>query len=164
MKALVFGTDAEPWAPPPGANRLARNLAATPCALLDVPDAEPLRPDWFVIRTLLTGICGSDARQILFDFEGDSDSAMRGFCSFTPVLGHEVVAEVAVAGPEAVGFDVGQRVVLNPWLSCAPRCLAPDLTGLLTHTVGLSAWRDAFLAVADQEQSGAIEVALDTAG
>jgi threonine dehydrogenase-like Zn-dependent dehydrogenase len=38
-----------------------------------------------------------------------------------------------------------------------------DLTGLLTHTFGLSAWRDAFLAVADQGASGAIKVALDPA-
>jgi threonine dehydrogenase-like Zn-dependent dehydrogenase len=38
-----------------------------------------------------------------------------------------------------------------------------DLTGLLTHTFGLSAWRDAFLAMADQEHSGAVKVALDPA-
>ena len=125
MRALVFGTDAGPWAPPPGGNELVRNLAATPCALLDVPDARPLRPDWYVIRPLLTGICGSDAKQVLLDFGGDSDSAMSGFCSFPQVLGHEVVAEVVAPGPEAEGFDVGQRVVLNPWLSCAPRGIAP---------------------------------------
>jgi len=125
VKALVFGTHAEPWAPPPGANRLVRNLATTPCALLDVPDAEPLRPDWFVVRPLLTGICGSDAKQVLLDFGDDDDSAMSGLCSFPQVLGHEVVAEVAALGPEAEGFDVGQRVVLNPWLSCAPRGITP---------------------------------------
>ena len=125
MKALVFGTRAEPWTPPPGANRLVRNLATTPCALLDVPDAEPLRPDWFVVRPLLTGICGSDAKQVLLDFGDDSDSAMSGLCSFPQVLGHEVVAQVAAVGPEAEGFDVGQRVVLNPWLSCAPRGITP---------------------------------------
>jgi threonine dehydrogenase-like Zn-dependent dehydrogenase len=39
-----------------------------------------------------------------------------------------------------------------------------DLTGLLTHTFGLSAWRDAFYALADQERSGAIKVAIDPAG
>jgi threonine dehydrogenase-like Zn-dependent dehydrogenase len=125
VKALVFGTHAEPWTPPPGANRLVRNLATTPCALLDVPDAQPLRPDWFVIRPLLTGICGSDAKQVLLDFGDDSDSAMSGLCSFPQVLGHEVVAEVAALGPEAEGFDVGQRVVLDPWLSCTPRGIMP---------------------------------------
>jgi threonine dehydrogenase-like Zn-dependent dehydrogenase len=125
VRALVFGTETQPWTPPPGATPLALNLAATPCALREIPDARPLRPDWYVIRPRLTGICGSDAKQILLDFEGDSDSAMSGLCSFPQVMGHEVVADVVEAGPDAAGFDVGQRVVLNPWLSCAPRGIAP---------------------------------------
>jgi threonine dehydrogenase-like Zn-dependent dehydrogenase len=128
VRALVFGTDPEPWEPPggiDGADRLVRNLATTPCALRDRPAARPLRPDWLVIRPRLTGICGSDAKQVLLDFGGDSDSAMSGFCSFPQVLGHEVVADVAALGPEAGGFEVGQRVVLNPWLSCAPRGVTP---------------------------------------
>jgi threonine dehydrogenase-like Zn-dependent dehydrogenase len=36
-----------------------------------------------------------------------------------------------------------------------------DLTGMLTHTFGLSEWRDAFYAIADQEHTGAIKVAID---
>ena len=125
MRALVFGTDTQPWTPPPDATPLAMHLASTPCALLDVPDARPLRPDWFVVRPRLTGICGSDSKQVLLDFEGDSDSAMSGLCSFPQVMGHEVVADVVELGPEAEGFEVGQRVVLNPWLSCAPRGITP---------------------------------------
>jgi threonine dehydrogenase-like Zn-dependent dehydrogenase len=125
MRALVFGTQPQPWTPPEGANRLVGNLAVTPVALRDIPDARPLRPDWLVTRPLLTGICGSDSKQILLDFEGDSDSAMSGLCSFPQVMGHEVVASVTELGPQAEGFEVGQRVVLNPWLSCAPRGIAP---------------------------------------
>jgi threonine dehydrogenase-like Zn-dependent dehydrogenase len=126
MRALVFGTRHEEWAPPAGANQLGQNLARTPVALQDIADARPLRPDWLVTRPLLTGICGSDSKQILLDFgEGDSDNAMSGFCSFPQVMGHEVVAEVVELGPEAEGFDVGQRVVLNPWLSCRPRGIDP---------------------------------------
>jgi len=127
VRALVYGTRPDPWDPPPGAadNRLLRNLATTPCALQDVPDSRPLRPDWLVVRPRLTGICGSDAKQVLGDFEGDSDSALSGLCSFPQVPGHEVVADVAELGPEARGFDVGQRVVLNPWLSCEPRGVSP---------------------------------------
>ena len=74
---------------------LVFDLADPPVALQDVPDARPLRPDWLVTRPLLTGICGSDSKQILLDFgEGDSDNAMSGLCSFPQVMGHEVVAEV----------------------------------------------------------------------
>jgi threonine dehydrogenase-like Zn-dependent dehydrogenase len=36
-----------------------------------------------------------------------------------------------------------------------------DLTGLLTHTYRLEEWRDAFIALATQEESGAIKVAFD---
>jgi threonine dehydrogenase-like Zn-dependent dehydrogenase len=125
VKALVYGTRHEAWTPPADAGPLAKNLANTPCALLEVPDAQPLRPDWLVIRPRLTGICGSDSKQILLDFEGDSDSAMSGLCSFPQVMGHEVVAEVTALGPEAEGFEVGQRVVLDPWLTCATRGITP---------------------------------------
>ncbi len=126
MKALVFGVPPQGFTPPPEANDLARKLATTPVALREIPDARPLRPDWVVARPILTGICGSDSKQILMDFgEGDSDNAMSGLCSFPQVMGHEVVARVAVLGPEAHGLDVGQRVVLNPWLSCAPRGISP---------------------------------------
>lgn len=125
MRALVYGTATQPYDPPSSAPQLVQNLAATPCALTEIPDARPLRPDWYVVRPLLTGICGSDAKQILMDFEGDSDSAMSAFVSFPQVLGHEVVGVVTDAGPEAEGFDLGDRVVLNPWLSCAARGIAP---------------------------------------
>ena len=126
MRALVFGTDPAGYDVPEGANQLLQNLATTPVNLLDVPDARPLHPDWVVTRPLLVGICGSDSKQILMDFgEGDADNAMGGFCSFPQVMGHEVVAEVVELGPEAEGLEVGQRVVLNPWLSCVPRGITP---------------------------------------
>lgn len=125
MRALVFGVEPEPWTAPVDAGRLTSNLAASPVALGDVADARPLRPDWVVTRPLLTGVCGSDAKQVLLDFDGDSDSAMSGFCSFPQVLGHEVVAEVVSLGPEASGVEVGQRVVLDPWLTCVTRGVEP---------------------------------------
>lgn len=132
MKALVFGVAPDPWEPPPGASRLTANLAVTPTALRELSDARPLRPDWLVIRPLLTGICGSDTKQILLDFgEGGTESALSGLCSFPQVMGHEVVGEVVELGPEASGLDVGQRVVLNPWLSCAPRGIAPPCPACL---------------------------------
>ncbi len=126
MKALVFGVEAERFEVPDDANQLLRNLARSPVRLMDIDDARPLHPDWVVTRPRLTGICGSDSKQILLDFgEGDSDNAMSGFCSFPQVMGHEVVADVVELGPEARGLEVGQRVVLNPWLSCGPRAIDP---------------------------------------
>ena len=36
-----------------------------------------------------------------------------------------------------------------------------DLRPMLTHTFGLAQWRDAFLAIANQGESGAVKVAID---
>ena len=145
MKALVFGVD--PGAPPElpeGASSLSANLAVTPMALQEVPDARPLAPDWVVLRTHMTGICGSDTKQVLMDFEGADDNPMTAFISFPQVLGHEVVGTVVEAGPAAEDVPVGQRVVLNPWLSCGPRgidppcpaCRAGDYSVCESFTVG----------------------------
>lgn len=126
MKALVYGVPPEPVEVPPDANPLTQNLARTPTALRDVPDPAPPHQDWVITRPRLTGICGSDSKQILMDFgEGDADNAMAAFCSFPQVMGHEVVADVVALGPRARGLQVGQRVVLNPWLSCGPRGVQP---------------------------------------
>src|SRR3954467_15566092 len=59
------------------------------------------------------------------DFEGADDSPMTAFISFPQVLGHEVVATIEDLGPAVEGFEKGQRVVLNPWLSCGPRGIDP---------------------------------------
>lgn len=126
MRALVFGTDPEPWVPPDPANVRLQRLAQSPVALSDMPDPKPPRPDWVITRPLLAGICGSDAKQIFMDFaDGGHDNAMSAFASFPQVLGHEVVAEVVKLGPEARGLEPGQRVVVNPWLSCGPRGIEP---------------------------------------
>jgi threonine dehydrogenase-like Zn-dependent dehydrogenase len=126
MRALVFGVRGEEQEVPADANQLVKNLARTPVALQDVPDARPIHDDWVVTRPRLTGICGSDSKQILMDFgEGDNDNAMAAFCSFPEVMGHEVVADVVSLGSAARGLEPGQRVVLNPWLSCGPRGISP---------------------------------------
>jgi len=121
----VFGGGSDATEPaPPDAPRLVRHLATTPMGLQELPDPELRGPDWAVLRTRLTGICGSDTKQVLMDFDDAGDSPMTAFISFPQVLGHEVVATVEEAGPEA-GVEPGQRVVLDPWLSCAVRGIDP---------------------------------------
>ncbi|MBI2169804.1 MAG: alcohol dehydrogenase catalytic domain-containing protein [Actinobacteria bacterium] len=130
MKALVFLGQGEPLdgpapAAPPDGPQLLQHLAVTPMALYEVEDPKPLADDWLVLKTRMCGVCGSDAKQVLMDFEDGGDNPMTGFISFPQVLGHEVVAEVVEAGPAVDDVAVGQRVVLNPWLSCAPRGIEP---------------------------------------
>jgi threonine dehydrogenase-like Zn-dependent dehydrogenase len=127
MKALVFGAPpaAEERRPQP-ADDLERFLLSLPFGMHTVDDAHLVGPDWVLTRPILSGICGSDAKLVMGDFgEGDIDNPMSAFSSLPHVPGHEVVAEVVEMGPEATGVDVGDRVVLNPWLTCAPRGVSP---------------------------------------
>lgn len=77
--------------------------------------------DWVILRTRLAGICGSDAKQVFL--RGDRDNPLTALVSFPQVLGHEAVAIVERTGPDVRALQPGQRVVVNPWLSCGPRGL-----------------------------------------
>ena len=126
MQGLLYGVRPEAWDPPDEANALLAGLARVPMRLMDLEPPALARPDWVVARTRLTGICGSDAKQVFMDFgEDNADSPLAHLFTFPTILGHEVVAEVAELGPDARGLEAGQRVVLNPWLSCAPRGITP---------------------------------------
>src|SRR5689334_22308153 len=131
MRALLYGVKPEeiddPRLTAEPDNHLLRNLSHTPMRLEEMPDPGFLLPDWVVTKPRLTGICGSDSKQVFMDW-GEMrtpDNPMKAFFSLPQVLGHEVVADVVAVGPEAEGFDIGDRVVLNPWLSCAPRGVSP---------------------------------------
>jgi threonine dehydrogenase-like Zn-dependent dehydrogenase len=127
MKALLFGAPPDPAEdrPTPG-DELETMLAGIPFGLHEIDDPRAVRPDWVITKPILSGICGSDAKLVLGDFNtGDIDNPMAAFSSLPHVPGHEVVAEVTALGPAARGLLVGQRVVLNPWLTCAPRGITP---------------------------------------
>ncbi len=115
-------------------NRLLRMLARTPTRLVDIDEPGFLRPDWVVTRPRLVGICGSESKAVFLDYASLTDpggtpgarqNPMKNFVSFPHVLGHEVVAEVVAVGPEAEGFEPGDRVALNPWLTCVTRGVSP---------------------------------------
>jgi (R,R)-butanediol dehydrogenase / meso-butanediol dehydrogenase / diacetyl reductase len=74
-------------------------------AVREVAPPEP-RDGYVVVETAWCGICGSDLHIVA----GEHPRAEPGI-----VLGHEVVG--LVANP-ASGFEVGQRVVVNPMLAC----------------------------------------------
>jgi threonine dehydrogenase-like Zn-dependent dehydrogenase len=127
MRALVYGVQPEPSTAEPTGNPLLDALANTPMQLQDVDEPVAPRDDWVITRPRLTGICGSDAKQVFMDWGSnvDIDNPMIDFASFPQVLGHEVVANVVAVGADSGGLEVGDRVVLNPWLSCAPRGFSP---------------------------------------
>src|SRR5579864_8387461 len=110
-------------------HNLAREAAATiggrvdghafmsrlaPVRIEDVDELPLPAQDWVRVETTFSGLCGSDVKQILLN--GSRDNPLTALVSFPHVLGHEVVGRRA---------DTGQRVVLNPWLSCGPRGIDP---------------------------------------
>ena len=146
MKALVFGAPpSEDEVRPTPEDEFEAQLIETPFGLHEIDETPLPRPDWVITKPILSGICGSDAKLVLGDFNtGDIDNPMAAFSSLPHVPGHEVVAEVVSLGSGAHGLDVGQRVVLNPWLTCGPRgvdplcpaCQAGDLSLCWSFTKG----------------------------
>ena len=89
--------------------------------LAEIDEPQPLTPQWVKIRTRLSGICGSDLATIT----AKGSPYFSPFTSCPFVLGHEVVGEVAEVGAEVEGYAVGNRVIIEPVLSCIIRGIEP---------------------------------------
>lgn len=117
MRALVFRHDLVREVVTAVAGRVdvrAHTGRLAPVALEDVPEPVPPGPRWVRCRTVLSGICGSDTKQVLLN--GARDNPLTAVVSFPHVLGHEAVARRE---------DNGERVVVDPWLGCGPRGIEP---------------------------------------
>ena len=126
MQGLLYGVRPERWTPPDESNHLMVGLSRAPMVMKELDRPGLVRDDWAVAKTRLTRICGSDALMVFSDFGNDfDDSPLTGYFSLPIVPGHEVVADVVEVGPAVTTLEVGQRVVLNPWLSCGPRGIDP---------------------------------------
>jgi threonine dehydrogenase-like Zn-dependent dehydrogenase len=105
-------------------SRLDPLLALTgpgPLGLRELPDPEPPGTGWLRLEPRLAGVCGSDVTQATL--QADWDNPLSGLVSFPHVMGHEIVARIIdPAGPD---IEVGETVVVNPWLGCAARGLTP---------------------------------------
>src|SRR5215472_9645526 len=91
-----------------------------PVRLEDIDELPLPAADWVKVETTFSGLCGSDVKQILLN--GARDNPLTALVSFPHVLGHEVVGR---------RLDTGERVVLNPWLSCGPRGVDPPCEACL---------------------------------
>jgi len=97
--------------------------AVAPVRLESVPEPELPAGDWVRVRTRLAGICGSDSTQIAL--HGSFDNPLRGLLSFPHVLGHEATGIIESVGDGVRERQAGERVAVNPWLSCVPRGIDP---------------------------------------
>lgn len=117
MRALVFDHDLAREALAKIAGSVDKRgfvSRLAPARLADIDEPTIPGPGWVTCDTIVSGLCGSDAKQILLN--GSLDNPLTALLTFPHVLGHEAVARRA---------DTGERVVLNPWLSCGPRGIDP---------------------------------------
>ncbi len=115
MRAIVF--DPERTGP--------AQIAGLPNAAFlqvdEVPTPDLPADDWAVIRSGMTGICGSD----LGILQGKATPAMEPYASASFILGHELSGTVEAVGRGARGLSPGDRVVVDPTLACAERGFHP---------------------------------------
>ncbi len=117
MKAVVFRDDR----PRQAVTKLASFITPkafvgrfAPVQLENVAEPAPPGPDWVVCDTVLSGLCGSDTKQIFLD--GRATTPSRPSSRSRTCLGTR---------PSPAAVTQARRVVLNPWLSCAPRGIDP---------------------------------------
>jgi L-iditol 2-dehydrogenase len=87
-----------------------------------VPEPALRGPEWVRLRVLACGICGTDLATLTYR----ASPALEPFGSFPTVPGHEVLAQVEEVGPNVTRVEAGQRVVMDPMISCRVRGYAPD--------------------------------------
>ncbi len=74
-------------------------------------------PEWVELEVLGCGICGSDVHTVTYSLR----PALEPFSSFPAVLGHEILARVSGVGADVDRVRVGQRVSVEPTISCTVR-------------------------------------------
>ena len=72
------------------------------------------------MKNSLCGICGSDLGLL----RGTESFLLEPYASFPAVMGHEIAAAI-VAAPKDSQWNTGDRVVVEPLLSCAERGMPP---------------------------------------
>ena len=89
----------------------------------DLPEPRlPDAPGWVRLRPELAGICGSDVAVV----HAKSSLVLSAYYTARrQILGHEIVAVVERTGPGVTRVAEGDRVAVDPVLSCVHRGFAP---------------------------------------
>lgn len=85
--------------------------------MVEIPEQPLPNDEWVRVRTRFGGICGSDISLIQLH----ASTSTTPFTSFPFVVGHENTGRIAEIGRDVEGFALGQRVVVDPLLSCRVR-------------------------------------------
>jgi len=120
MKAVVFDLTIPRYLLAKGLGGLTSSVTfggLSGLRLSEVPAPVVPAPDWVRLEVLLCGICGTDIGNLVFS----SSPVLEPFGSFPAVLGHEILARVTEVGSAVTKVEVGQRVAVEPTLSCRVR-------------------------------------------
>lgn len=124
MRALVFDFSIPKYALAKALGRYVPGLHYGPGACFSlrdgVPEPAPPSREFARLAPRLAGVCGSDLAMIFFKWS----PALSAYASTPAVAGHEILADV-VAPCEGSTLKEGDRVVVDPWLSCAVRGAEP---------------------------------------
>lgn len=88
----------------------------------EVPEPPLPAEDWVRVEVLATGVCGTDIATLTFG----SSPTLEPFGSFPAVLGHEILGRVTEVGSAVRRVEVGQRVAVDPFVSCTMRGFAGE--------------------------------------
>ncbi|KKN29758.1 hypothetical protein LCGC14_0840870 [marine sediment metagenome] len=94
-----------------------------PVSLKNVPIPSLVDDDWVIIKTIYSGICGSDMKELTLN--GARDNPLQSFISFPHIMGHEPIGIVHQVGIKVRNFKIGDRVVISPWFPCEARGIIP---------------------------------------
>ena len=122
------------WTRVAAARRPELALGRTGCVTFD--DIEPPAlpgPEWVVVETALSGICGSDLSAVT----ANDSFTLEPFGAYPFTFGHENVGTVREAGSAAGEFQAGARVIVNPMLACRQRGLEPECAACASGEYGL---------------------------
>lgn len=122
MKALVISKSIPRYLASRALSTRFPRLALGPTSILRLTRVQEPRlpgPGWVKLRTVISGICGSDLAVV----RAKGSLYLSGFTSFPFVPGHEVVGEIIEAGDGVEGYGLGERVVIEPALGCTVRGL-----------------------------------------
>jgi len=86
-------------------------------SLEDIPVPKLPGADWVELEVIMCGICGSDTAGLAFK----TSPVLEPFLSLPAILGHEILARVSKVGSGVAKVKVGDRVVVDPTISCTVR-------------------------------------------
>ncbi|TVR54602.1 MAG: alcohol dehydrogenase [Gemmatimonadales bacterium] len=151
MNALTFDVSARGFIVARAMGRFTEAATFGPLSALRLSERAPPvlpGPEWVELEVLACGICGTDLATLRYT----ASPALEPFGSFPAVPGHEILARVLRVGAGVEGLEEGERVAVDPMLSCRVRGRSED-----TQCASCSEGRHSTCELAGEE--GVTEVA-----